>query len=153
MSVIGKLSPGRPAPAAPRRALRRWLGSAFAILFALAGCASQPPRTYPPLRYDYLLPLRLNVASVTVESRFVPGGADDLSARDPSPPVATLTAMARDRLQAVGTSGRAVFVIKDASIVRTSDGIGVAGTSFSQARVTSCSVIMWSKPNRPGAEG
>ena len=35
----------------------------------------------------------------------MPGGANDLNAQDPSPLVPTLTAMAQDRLQAVGTVG------------------------------------------------
>jgi hypothetical protein len=99
----------------------------LAVVIALAACSSAPPRVYAPLRYDYLLPLRLNVASVTVEQRFIAGGANDLSGQDPVPPVTALTAMAQDRLQAVGTSGRAVFVIKDASLLRTPDG-GISGS-------------------------
>jgi hypothetical protein len=118
-------------------------------VLALAACSSAPPRVYTPLRYDYLLPLRLNVASLTIESRFVPAGANDLNALDPSPLVPTLTQMARDRLQAVGSSGHAVFVIKDATLARTGDGIrgsldveldvyGGEGTraGFAEARVS-----------------
>jgi hypothetical protein len=106
----------------PIGASLRWLPAALVVL-ALAACSSEPPRVYEPLRYDYLLPLRLNVASLTIETRFVPGGTNDLNALDPSPLIPTLTQMARDRLQAVGGSGRAVFVIKDATLARTNDGI------------------------------
>jgi hypothetical protein len=101
----------------------RRLAPVLAIALLMAGCASSPPRVYTPLRYDYLTPLRLNVASVTIENRFLPAGSTDLNGQDPSPLVPTLTAMAQDRLQAVGSAGRAVFVIKDASLVRTRDGI------------------------------
>jgi len=101
----------------------RSLGLFVVAFLMLAGCSSSPPRVYAPLRYDYLTPLRLNVASVTVETRFIPGGSADLNAQNPAPLIPTLTQMAQDRLQAVGSSGRAVFVIKDASLVRFGDGI------------------------------
>lgn len=99
----------------------------FGVL-AVAGCAgggrapSGPPETFESLSYDYLNPIRLNVASVEVEPRVAPAVAGrDLAALDPAPPVATITRMARDRLQALGPSGRAVLVITDASIVRRGD--------------------------------
>ncbi len=101
----------------------RRLAPVLAIALLLASCSSSPPRVYAPLHYDYLTPLRLNVASVTIENRFLPAGSSDLNAQDPAPLVPTLTAMAQDRLQAVGSAGRAVFVIKDASLIRTRDGI------------------------------
>ncbi len=119
------------------------------FLLVLAGCAGSPPRSYPPLRYGYLTPLPLNVASISVESHFVPAGPDDLNGLDPAPLVPTLEAMAQDRLHAVGSAGRAVFVIKDASLERTGDGIqgtmdveldvyGGGGTraAFAEARVS-----------------
>jgi hypothetical protein len=113
----------RPAPCFRRPACAL---AVAAVLLALAACSSAPPRVYAPLHYDYLTPLRLNVASVTVESRFVPGGPNDLNPQDPAPLVPTLTAMAQDRLQAVGSTGRAVFVIKDASLSRVGDGINAS---------------------------
>jgi hypothetical protein len=87
------------------------------------GTAQTPPEAFEQPSYDYLTPLRLNVASIEVEDRFVPAGRGAaLAARDPLPPSVALTRMARDRLQALGASGRAVFVIKDASLLRTSGG-------------------------------
>ena len=131
-----------------RRAHWSWGAQFLASALVLAACSSGPPRVYAPLHYDYLTPLRLNVASVTVEQRFVPGGGD-LNAQNPAPLVPTLAAMANDRLQAVGGSGRAVFVIKDASLVRVGDAIngsmdveldvyGGGGTraGFAEARVS-----------------
>jgi hypothetical protein len=87
----------------------------------LTTCAreEQPasPASFEPLRFDYLTPIGLNVASVLIEQRFVPGAAD-LGRYDPVQPVQALRQMAEDRLHALGASGRAVFVILDASIVR-----------------------------------
>jgi hypothetical protein len=92
--------------------------------FALAGCGGHTPRDYPPLRYDYLAPLRLNVSAIRIEQSFVPsGGASDVSQFDPVPPVRALRAMAEDRLQALGSADLAVFVIRDASLVRHDDTI------------------------------
>jgi hypothetical protein len=117
MPIIGVSRMRRRAP------LHRWAAPLLALALALSACSSAPPRVYQPLRYGYLLPLRLNVASITIEQRFVPGGPNDLNGQDPAPLVPTLTAMAQDRLQAAGGSGRAVFVIKDASLRRIGDGI------------------------------
>jgi hypothetical protein len=89
----------------------------------LAGCGGGgEERSYPPLRYDYLTPLRLNVAAIRIEQRFVPSGAaPDVSQFDPVPPIRALRAMAEDRLHGLGSSGEAVFVIQDASLVRRGD--------------------------------
>jgi hypothetical protein len=92
------------------------------LLAACGGGGSD--RTFPPLRYGYLTPLRLNVASVRIEQRYVPAGVPpDVSQQDPAPPVQALQNMATDRLQAFGSSGQAVFVIQDASLLRQNDTI------------------------------
>ncbi|HUZ64469.1 MAG TPA: hypothetical protein VMU82_12270 [Acetobacteraceae bacterium] len=117
----------------------------------LAACAigeSGPPQAFPPLRYNYLRPLRLNVAAIQIQSRYFsgPGQLDNLS---PERPETALRQMAQDRLVAAGSSGSAVFVITDASLrmvrdeivgnlavrldVRTSDGNRVG---FAEARVS-----------------
>ena len=91
-------------------------------LLLLAGCGGGEKRDYPPLRYDYLTPLGLNVATVRIEQRFVPSGAaPDVSQFDPAPPLRALRAMAEDRLQALGSAGQAVFLIRDASLLRRGD--------------------------------
>lgn len=89
----------------------------------LAGCGGDGrPRTYPPLRYDYLAPLRLNVSTLQIEQRFVPSGAPpDVSQYDPVPPVVALRTMAQDRLQAAGSADLAIFLIQDASLTRQGD--------------------------------
>jgi hypothetical protein len=71
-----------------------------------------------------LLPLRLNVAEIRIEQRFVPSGVPpDVSQLDPMPPVQALRNMATDRLQALGASGYAVFVILNAGLTRQRDTI------------------------------
>ncbi len=89
----------------------------------LAGCGGGgEERSYPPLRYDYLTPLRLNVAAIQIEQRFVPSGVPpDVTQDDPMPPARALRAMAEDRLQSLGSADRAVFIIQDASLVRRRD--------------------------------
>jgi hypothetical protein len=91
---------------------------------ALAACGSEPEPVYTPLRYDYLPPIPLNVATIEVHQQFVPSGArPDVTAQDPVPPITALKAMAQDRLKAFGTTGRAVFVIEDASLTQRGDNI------------------------------
>src|SRR4051812_8927706 len=91
----------------------------------LAACGSQRPRRqYPPLHYGFLTPIRLNVAAIRIEQRFIPSGvAPDVSQLDPMPPVLALRNMAEERLQALGSSGQAVFIIQEASLVRQQDTI------------------------------
>ena len=98
--------------------------SALLLPLVLAACGGEEERVFEPLRYNYLPPIQLNVASIAVEQRFVPSGIDpDVSGMDPVPPIEALKAMANDRLQAFGTSNKAVFAILDGSLVRQDDGV------------------------------
>jgi hypothetical protein len=106
----------------PSRVLTR--RSSLLLPLLLTACSGRPPRQYPPLHYGYLTPLPLNVAAIRIEQRFVPSGiAPDVSQLDPMPPVLALRNMAADRLQAVGSSGQAMYVIQEASLVRQGDTI------------------------------
>ncbi len=106
------------------RVLTRRSSLLLPLLLAACGGGGRSDRSFPPLRYGYLTPLRLNVATVRIEQRFVPSGvAPDVSQLDPTPPVMALQDMATDRLQAFGSSGQAVFVILDASLIRKGDTI------------------------------
>ena len=100
---------------------------------ALAACGSEPEPIYEPLRYNYLPPIQLNVASIAIEQRFFPSGTSpDVSGQDPVPPIEALKAMANDRLQAFGTGNKAVFAILDASLTRENDTvIGAMSVSLS----------------------
>jgi len=106
----------------PRVLTRR---NALLLPWLLAACGGdEAPRSYPPLRYDYLSPLRLNVSEIRIEQRFVASGAPpDVSQYAPVPPMQALRAMAEDRLQTLGSIGLAVFAIQDASLVRRRDTI------------------------------
>jgi hypothetical protein len=103
----------------------RHLTRRFVLLLplAVAACGGYDDDVvFAPLRYNDLPPIQLNVASLAVEQRFIPSGvAPDVSNRDPAPPVEALKAMANDRLQAFGTSNKAVFAILDASLTRDDD--------------------------------
>jgi hypothetical protein len=93
---------------------------------AFAACGGPPP-SYRTLRYDYLPPIRLNVATIEVRQDFFPSGTPpDVSPLDPVQPVDALRQMALDRLQAFGPAGKAVLVIENASLTR--DGDTITGT-------------------------
>jgi hypothetical protein len=111
----------------PRRGLLGLAaGLAPALLLAACGeegmgetAASSPAGTYPEPSYTYLTPLQLNVARVDIDDSWTPrGAARRVEHLAPYPPRYTLKRMAQDRLIPVGKTGRAVFVIDDASIVR-----------------------------------
>src|SRR3954454_23968078 len=108
----------------PAKDANRMLSRRASLLLPLliAACADRTPRTFPPLRYDYLTPLRLNVSTIQIEQRFVPAGAaPDVSQSSPVTPLRALRTMAEDRLQALGNADLAVFVIQEASLVRRRD--------------------------------
>ena len=105
----------------------RRLVSRFALplaVLSLATCGAPPkPRDFPPTTYDYLPQIRLNVASVEIDNRFVPASRDEVSAQAPIPPITALRQMANDRLKAFGSSGKAILVIRDASLIKGSNEI------------------------------
>ncbi len=97
------------------------LSRRMALLLPLAACGvDEPPRAMPPLRYDYLKPLPLNVAVVDVSNAPPPS---PIEAQSPEPAGMALRQMALDRLIAGGTLGRAVFVIDEAWINRVPGGL------------------------------
>lgn len=102
----------------------------------LAACADEelqaPTTSFPPLRYDYLPPIQLNVATIEVQQRFIPAGVSpDVTALDPVKPIEALKTMAHDRLQALGTANKAVFAILDATLSQINNVIrGVMSVSL-----------------------
>jgi hypothetical protein len=111
-----------------------------------------PPPVFPPLTYDYLPKIRLNVATIDVDNAFATLGTGEREHVEQLAPVSAVDAlrqMVHDRLVAAGTSGHAVFVIEDAALVKvpggfegtmhvrldvsTSDG---AKSGFAEARVS-----------------
>lgn len=114
-------------------------------MLVLAGCAGDgPPRTFAPLRYDYLTPLRLNVSTIDY-APLPPGNA--LDAQSPVPPGPALLQLAQDRLSVGGSAGTATVTVVEARLVRSGGGlegalalrvdVAAAGgsTGFAEARV------------------
>jgi hypothetical protein len=92
------------------------------VLLTACGGGRPGPVRYAPLGWDYLSPLKLNVAAIdVVDSWTTRAGSREKGFLAPTPPVEALRKMAADRLIPAGTSGRAVFVIEDASIVQSGD--------------------------------
>ena len=105
---------------------------------------------FPPLRYNYLPPIRLNVQRVEIAGDYVlPQGDLEIIGSSPVNPIDTLYAMARDRLKPVAADGAATFRILMASIIRRReklDGVlavrldvhnaGDTATGYTEARVT-----------------
>ena len=91
---------------------------------AVAACGGydEEDQVFAPLRYNDLPPIQLKVASIAIEQRFVPASVPpDVSSSDPASPIEALKAMANDRLQAFGTTNKAIFSILDASMTREDD--------------------------------
>ena len=95
--------------------------SSLLALLALAACGDDPVRRdFPPLRYDYLTRLQLNVADISYSDLPPPGPLDST---DPAPPGSALLQLVQDRLVAGGSSGRARVTIAEARISRDSDSL------------------------------
>ncbi len=99
--------------------------AALLLSLLVAACGGgEERRDFPPLHYDYLPPIRLNVAALEIEPRFVPSGTGaDVSGLAPVRPVDALTTMGRDRLSPLGGGGRAVLAIQDGSLTQRGDAI------------------------------
>jgi hypothetical protein len=130
-----------------RRVVSLFVGLMLSLAVAACGGGEAPQTVFAPLGYDYLRPLRLDVATLDVENRSMTRG-DDVASLAPVPPAQALTQMAHDRIFPGGSAGRAVFVIQDASIRRHGDTLAgslavrldvVAAngqpTAFAEARV------------------
>ena len=92
-----------------------WLGACL----WLAGCETPLPEVlYPDLRFSHLPPIQLNVARIDVVDGYQsPLREPNVEHKLPLAPVLAMRNWARDRLRAVGSHGRARFVIQDASVI------------------------------------
>lgn len=110
------------------------------VVSALAACETTPPRpTYPPIRFNDLPPIRLDVARVEVVEEYrSPGVLPNVEQLFPERPAAAAAQWARDRLRAVGTRARAEAIIRQASVVevplKTSAGLAGAFTTEQSER-------------------
>ena len=94
------------------------VSAVVAALLAACGSAPPPRQDFADLRFTTEPPLRLRVAGVEIVDEYRPNfDPPHYEQRFPIPLPHVADNWARDRLQAVGTSGRAVAVIVDASAV------------------------------------
>ena len=94
---------------------------ALLALLPLAACADRrSPRVYEPLRYDFLMPLRLSVASIEVGPPPAPNALDRDS---PAPPGPALRQLAIDRLAAGGLVGTAKVAVAEAFVAEFGGGL------------------------------
>ena len=97
-------------------------------LLTAAGCGGSepPPAPLAPISYTYLTPLPLNVGAIDIVPADPPLVPGDLGATIIPRPAEAVRIMARDRLSAVGTAGRAVFTVTRAMLARGGGGLGCA---------------------------
>ena len=101
----------------PSLSRRRFLFVASAATL-LAGCESPPRQVYPELTWTHLPPLKLNVARIDIVEEYVPPmGTPNVDHLSPRPPLLATRRWGEERLEAVGSTGTARFVIVDASIL------------------------------------
>ena len=95
--------------------------SALLLPMLLAACGDDTVRRdFPPLRYDFLTRLELNVADIAYGELPQPGPLDGT---DPTPPGPALLQLLQDRLIAAGSSGRARVTVGEARITRDGDDL------------------------------
>lgn len=86
----------------------------------LVGCATKLPEDrYPPMRFQDLPPIAVNIAKIEVEEQYRPPlKAPNIEHEIPLSPMSVMRNWAQDRLKAVGTAGTGRFIITEASVVR-----------------------------------
>lgn len=102
------------------------LSASFALPLLLAGCGGDEgvPQSFPPLRYNYLAPISLNVANIQTDVRYVPAqGGSNLDTTSPEAPLQALEQMVQDRLVAGGSGGTAIVTINAASLNQVNDTV------------------------------
>lgn len=112
--------------------LGHWGILAAGLLVLLAGCSTPPPRpTFPDIRFTNEPPIRLDVAGIDVRDDYQPPlRSPNVDHLFPVPPARAAENWARDRLKATGTSGRAVFILRNASVIETDLAVKQGITGF-----------------------
>ena len=87
------------------------------IALAMAACTSQQSQPSPQLRLSQLTPIKLNVGTVEVATRYrAPMTPPNVDHRFPVPPELALQRWAQARLKAVGSADTAKFIVIEASV-------------------------------------
>lgn len=95
-------------------------GAALVALMLVSACTAEPPAPSgpKPVSFEAQPPLRLDIASITVESRYQsPGRAPNLEHLYSVTPVSTARAWAASRLVGVGPRGTAVLTVLEGSVI------------------------------------
>lgn len=108
------------------------LAAVLAVGLLLGACDTPPHRdSFPELTYQFLPPIRLDVARIEILDA-APGTMDEARVEQdfPTPPGTAAAHWARDRLQAAGPDGVARFTVLEASVTdvplpRTTGIVGV----------------------------
>ena len=98
----------------------RVASAAFAALVLVSACTAEPsaPSGPKPASFEAQAPLRIDIASVTVESRYQPPGrAPNVEHLYSVTPVSTARGWAAARLVGVGPRGTAVLTVLDGSVI------------------------------------
>ncbi|MBT3370613.1 MAG: hypothetical protein HOA08_12135 [Rhodospirillaceae bacterium] len=98
--------------------IRRLLFALPALCLLLAACESPLPEvSYPELRFNHLPLIELNVARIDIVEKYhSPLQRPHVEHEIPLAPAKAMRNWANDRLRAVGSSGRATFIIVEASV-------------------------------------
>ena len=121
---------------------RRQTMTAIILVAGLAACQTPPPKPqYPEITFSNLEPIHLDVARIEVVDDYVPPmRAPNVEQEFPVPIYSVARRWAHDRLRAVGTTGIARVVIKDASAIesdlRKTPGLKGAFTTDQATRYT-----------------
>ncbi|MFP6773726.1 MAG: hypothetical protein VCE74_15530 [Alphaproteobacteria bacterium] len=96
----------------------RPLAALVILMLSLTACESPLPQvSYPELRFNHLPAIKLEVARIEIVEHYSPPlKAPNVEHLLPLAPATALRNWARDRLQAVGTSGTARFIIIEAEV-------------------------------------
>jgi hypothetical protein len=104
----------------PTRKTRAFVAIALAAGLLAACAQTPPPDPLPELTFAQLEKIQLNVASVEIiESYIPPLRGPNIEHLFPLSPTQAARRWSEDRLTALGTEGRAQFVIDTASVVET----------------------------------
>ncbi len=122
-----------------------------ALVLAACATGSPSPPPPPPPDFAFLTRLRLDVGEILVDDRLPPPGPNDRSNRAAITPADYLRAIARDRLLADGTAGRAVVTLQRAAV--TEVRLPTRGSLFTTEVDTRYDGVMAMRIDVFGADG
>ncbi len=127
-----------------RFALRGTARAALMVIFGLvvAACETPPSQNnFAEITFSHLPEIKLNVSEIVYQSDYqAPKALPNVDHVFPVPPERAVKRWADDRLRAVGPANKAVFILKDASVIEerleTKGGVTGAFTTEQTERYT-----------------